>query len=156
MTPAGTAPQSSVSHHRPIRRSSKSEGARVRRIAQDLMDPAQGRSLPRDLQATAVGHGVRQLQLLFAQPEQRLPRTAQLPKLFDDHRDRLLHLAVGGLFNAPVLAPHKSHRHDPHRLAALRFLQEGLARALPINPNSNSLIVPFSPRSKRSLRIFGS
>ena len=75
---AGAAPQTSFLHDRLHGRATESKGSRVSRVAQDLVDPAQRRGLPVDFQPTTVSHRVRQLQLLFPQPEQRLARTAQL------------------------------------------------------------------------------
>lgn len=72
----------------------------------------------------------RQIEIVFVEPEQSLPGTAEFHDLVEDKADGLLHASVRVLLVA-IAGLHEAHRRADDEFAAARLLIAGRKRALP-------------------------
>jgi hypothetical protein len=100
----------------------------VSRIRQDAVDAGVGGPAPVDIAPDRAG---RDRQIVFREPQQGLPGTAEFEELCKHQLDRAPNALVGFLLKSPVLVLDETDRTVRHEFTASRLLDSGLAGPLP-------------------------
>ena len=107
---------------RPLAFPAEGIGASIERIVQDLHDAVIRGRFPDQLLDVDVAQDDGHLQAGLAQPQEDLPRAAQLAELGEDQTDRLDDMLVGIDLDLSRLAPAEAGRQHEPEFAASRLL----------------------------------